>query len=313
MLEYVFAIAAIVLAIVQMYGHRSDAIKHIGAIILSIIYIMIVIFHFGIGIAEASFLLGVAILGTDLVYSYAAHKTYFGIGIVVVVLALAYAMTQNLAIQPFIEAFAVASFVALLLRFGYSQKVQRSDKKLEKRRDIVQILLGVIAIGAFVLIRQYAYVAVFLLVLLGYAVSSFAAHGKSRGFLKSIEREGSIFGAGAVYMAVGTMLILGSIPSYDFAILSLVALLICDAIATIIGVHGRHKLPYNKEKTIEGTVAYFIALSVIGFFFVSYYSIIFAVVLAILESAVQSVDDNIAVPVGSIIIYYLLPFAGSIL
>ena len=303
---YLLPVAALLLVMLQSYRTRLRDSKYYFAIILSILYSVIIYFVTGITIGEYLFLMGVAVIGTNLIYSYASHRVDFSIGIIIALLGFVYWLTLPQTPLPFIELFAVGSLIGILLRFGYVQRVSHEDKKLEKERDIFQIVIGVIALAAFVLLVQYAYIAVFLLVLCGYVVSGLLLNHRATGFLRALERKGSVFGAGALYMAVGTMLILGSIPNRNYVIVSLVALLICDAVATIVGVHGRRKLPYNKGKTVEGTLAYFATLAIIGFPFVSYYSILFAAVLAVLEGAISSVDDNISIPIAAIILYRII-------
>ncbi len=302
---YLLPAIAAVLTALQLYRRPSKPRMYVFSLFLSIIYALVVMFSSELPLAGIIPLMALAIIGTNMIFSYARHRVDFLIGASSALGGIAY-LSMQATTQMAIEAFAVGSFVALVLNFGYYQKVSKENKKLEKQRDLFQILIGVVAILSFVLVQQYAYLAVFALVMTGYIIGGALSLYRPFRFLSSIERVGSVFGAGAIYMAVGTLLILGSIGDYNYILLSLVALLICDAIATIIGVHGRHSLPYNRNKTVEGTLAYFVVLGVVGFTLVSYYGLLFAAVLALLESALETIDDNIAVPIAAIVLYFII-------
>ncbi len=306
MLILLFPVVALLLTMLYAYRSRLKEPRYLYALALSVLYSTVLYLSSGISPGIALFIAGIAVIGVDLIYSYSSHRVDFALGAAFLVISFLYwsALPQNS--MPFIEAFAIGSLLALLLRFGYIQKVNRNDKKLERKRDLFQVLIGVIAIASFLLLPEYAYAIVFLLSFFGYAVSGLLINHKAAGFLRSMERKNSVLGAGAIYMAIGTMLILGSTPNRNFAAVGLIALLLCDAIATIFGIHGKHRLPYNKNKTLEGTVAYFVVLALAGSMFIGYYSLLFATVLALLESVPISVDDNISVPIMAILLYRLI-------
>lgn len=305
-LIYAMPMVAVLLTALQFYRKPKPVSKCILAVSFCAFYAVVVALASGAPLNQSLFIMGAAVIGTNLIYSYSSHKADFLVGIAAIIFGFAYWSAQPLNIMPFMQAVAVGSLLAVILKFGYAQKTNRDDKRLERRRDVFQIGVGAVALLAFLLVPQYSYTIVFLLVLFGYAVSGLMLGSRAAGPLKALERKGTVFGAGAIYMAIGAMLILGSVPNYNYALVGLVALLICDAVATIVGVRGRHRLPYNKEKTMEGTLAYFIVLAVIGFAFISYYALLFAAVLALLESVIQSVDDNIAVPIAAIVLYYII-------
>ncbi len=306
-ISYVLAAIATVFTLLQAYRRPKQPGMYVFSLILSILYGAVVMFSSGIALLAALPLASLAVIAVNMLYSYSNHRYDFLSAVAVAIISMAYLFFQSANMVPFIEAFAVGSLVALVLKFGYYQKSNREDKRLEKRRDAFQLAIGTISILAFVLAKPYAYILVFLFVMIGYTMAgSMLSHKVVTGFLKSMERSGAVFGAGAIYMAVGTLLILGSITDYNYLLLGLVALLICDAVATIVGVHGKNKLPYNRNKTIEGTLAYFVILAVFGYFLASYYGILLAMVLALLESALETIDDNIAIPIATIIFYYLV-------
>ncbi len=304
--SYVLPAFALIITALQAYRRPRQPGAYAFSVVLCLLYAGVVMVSSQETLAAVIPVMSLAVIAANTIFSYSNHRADFLASTGIVIAAMLYLFALGTDLVPFIEAFAVGSLVALVLKYGYYQKANREDKKLEKRRDFFQIIIGMVSILVFVLAKPYAYILVFLFVMIGYTIAGFGTNHRAAGFLKSMERTGSVFGAGAIYMAVGTLLILGSITDYNYLLLALVALLICDAVATIVGVHGRHRLPYNKKKTLEGSLAYFAVLSIVGFMLASYYGIIFAAVLALLEGALDTVDDNIAVPLAAIAMYFIL-------
>ncbi|MHA1266307.1 MAG: diacylglycerol/polyprenol kinase family protein [Candidatus Helarchaeota archaeon] len=111
-----------------------------------------------------------------------------------------------------------------------------------------------------------------------------------------------------------TMWLLGSIAimglfGRDVTLAAIINFAFGDFLSTIIGERfGRHKLPYNKSKSLEGSLAFF-GITFIGVFLAFYWSsfnylliaFISASVGTLIESAIPTnywLDDNFAVPIG---------------
>jgi dolichol kinase len=125
-------------------------------------------------------------------------------------------------------------------------------------------------------------------------------------FEDKFERENARFpGYGAFWYVVGALLLALSLGSIDEIAAAIVALAAGDAAATIFGVRGRHKLPHNPRKTVEGSVAFFV-FTLPACLFVGWIGIEMAAMAAIAESLDTPVDDNILIPVAAILFFAIL-------
>jgi len=89
-------------------------------------------------------------------------------------------------------------------------------------------------------------------------------------------------------------------PSEIAAVIFILA--IGDGASTIIGMKGKHKIPYNKEKTFEGTVAFFL-FSLPAYFFIGEAIIPLAIIAAVVESLPLRLDDNLTVPIACTVFF----------
>ncbi len=196
--------------------------------------------------------------------------------------------------------FGIGSVCGLLYHDSINPKRNVIKKRgVETNRDIVQIALGIIMFAVLFLVRlPYAIYAAFALIIAGYAVNNLFA-GRDTGniyekILATLERSNATYGIGAVYLAVGTMLVIGFVGSRRLMLFGIAALFFADSVATIVGMHfGRRHMPHNKSKTLEGTLAFFTVLVLIGFPLIGAYAVPLAAVLALIESAKISLDDNL--------------------
>ncbi|MGI0134118.1 MAG: hypothetical protein ACREBW_04085 [Candidatus Micrarchaeaceae archaeon] len=190
-------------------------------------------------------------------------------------------------------------------------KMARKRKSTEVNRDLIHILLGIILVAAlFSTGFSQATKIIFGLILLGYIVNNILSTNRLIGVYRKIlplERSNAVYGAGAMHLAAGTALLIGFIPNFNFVMFGIVALFFADPIATIIGLHlGRARLPFNREKTVAGSLAFFAVAAVLGFPFIGLYSISFGIILAIIESLGGPIDDNIRIGVVTVLLYALL-------
>lgn len=117
---------------------------------------------------------------------------------------------------------------------------------------------------------------------------------------------------GFIYFFIGIILTLiifqFNMPVANAAIL---ILLFGDSASTIIGRRwGKIKLPFNQNKTLEGSLAFFIIGLAVSLTQVSLLPALLGVFFATLTEAYSPVDDNIPVPlvsglVMSLVIYLL--------
>lgn len=329
-LPYIFLIAALAVAVLQHRRNRElkldEKIRYYAGIAILLFYSLLLWYLEGFPLSEFIFIFAVALLSFNLIYEYVKHKLDFLLSFVITATASILAALY-IGILPLIQVFAIGSLIGAMMRWGYVHVQDKSDKRLERRRDIFQIVIGAIVIAVMLLFTSTdAYYIVFALILAGYFIGNIMTSNRYHSkFLESFERKGTVFGVGAVYMAIGALLIFGllgsrsaltlsvpyingmlQVPLYNFIIVMLEALLICDALATIVGIRGKRRFPLNKSKSWEGFAAYAVSLALLGFPFIGFYSVLFGVVLALVESMSDRIDDNIAIPVAAIILLYII-------
>lgn len=102
-----------------------------------------------------------------------------------------------------------------------------------------------------------------------------------------------------------TLLLFGT----SYAVIALVTLSVGDAFSTVTGKRfGKNKLPYNKDKSLQGTLAFFItsfaALQAFFMFFPQYalfnqlYVAFLAAFFGALIETIPTIDDNVTIPLG---------------
>ncbi|MBN1235262.1 MAG: hypothetical protein JW999_04335 [Methanotrichaceae archaeon] len=124
-------------------------------------------------------------------------------------------------------------------------------------------------------------------------------------FEEKFERENVRFpGYGAFWFVVGTLLLALSLSRIDEIAAAIVVLAAGDSAATIFGIPGRHPLPYNPIKTVEGSIAFFV-FSLPGCLFVGWMGIALAALSALAESLATPLDDNLLIPLTAILFFIL--------
>lgn len=119
-----------------------------------------------------------------------------------------------------------------------------------------------------------------------------------------------------LYFAAGVtlpLLIFGTLLQLPhIAAASIIAFLIGDAFSTIGGIFlGRHHYPFNRKKTIEGTLIGFTSAFFVLILIVSPISALLTVIIAaVIELLPLRLDDNLAVPIITATILTILQFLG---
>lgn len=119
------------------------------------------------------------------------------------------------------------------------------------------------------------------------------------------ERPGVTPGYGAMTIAAGVLAILTLIPSEPQIHASLIILGFGDAASTLVGTRSKLELPYNKRKTIGGTLAFFIAC-LPAFYFAGSTALLVAGLAALAEGADTKMDDNLLIPLVCVVAFRLL-------
>ncbi len=219
------------------------------------------------------------------------------------------------------STYSSTSFVAevallgLLASIDFERQVANNDNRgnvvIETKRDVLQFFFGIVLLGAFYFVPlQSAKMFTLLLLILGYVIVDFALMHKDGAlyrFVHSMERRGTLLGEGAIMLGIGTLAVIAVLGSAVQIMIALSALFLGDSIATMIGINLKGpKLPYNTRKSIFGSLAYFIVVSLVAYQLVGGVGIVFGAVAAVAESMRTPIDDNLFV---AIILVFLLLLA----
>ena len=211
------------------------------------------------------------------------------------------------------EAIAIAGLgyaIAEAIIFTQKRAVNREDEGTRKAVHIISNLsacaliwvLGIQTMSFFVLVGTYAGI-----LLMHLSMSRIKIPGVEQ-WIKNVGREGENPGEGALYNALGILFAIGLLRNDVSAAIAVIFILaLGDGLATYIGTnYGRHKLPWNRNKTIEGTIG-FTAGAMCALLVMPIPATILVVLLAaFIESLPIKVNDNIALPVISSLLYYFI-------
>lgn len=127
-------------------------------------------------------------------------------------------------------------------------------------------------------------------------------------WLKNVGRDGEIPGEGAMYNALGVLFVLGLLRNEPVeAITAILILALGDGLATYFGTtYGRHHLPWNRKKTIEGSIG-FVAGAMLTLLILPLPVTVLVIVLAmVIESLPLKLNDNITLPAVTSLIFYFI-------
>jgi dolichol kinase len=122
--------------------------------------------------------------------------------------------------------------------------------------------------------------------------------------IDNFEREGvRIPGFGSAWYAFGILMASVAISGPPLLAAAICVLAFGDSLSTIFGQGGKHRIPYNPHKTLEGSAAFFLG-SLPACLFIGPAAIPLAIVCAIVESLPLPLDDNITIPAAAILFFY---------
>ena len=185
------------------------------------------------------------------------------------------------------------------------------NRRVEIERDLVHLCMGVILMAIFYFEPEpIAVTALIMLVIGGIAAISLAEiyrGGKISSIVYKFERNGASLGHGAMWLALGALVAVAFLKNY-YIIAVFSALFIGDPAATISGLYlGGPRLPYNHDKSVSGTIAFFAVTALVSYYFIGWYAIVVGIVAALVESLKLKIDDNFTVSAALVI---LLTFFG---
>jgi dolichol kinase len=124
---------------------------------------------------------------------------------------------------------------------------------------------------------------------------------KFERFIRDYERHHETHGIplrGAITFFVGALITIALFPE-GFAVAAIAVLAIGDSVSTLIGTEfGKHKLFFNRKKSWEGSLAFFIVSLLILMFFVDpLKALIYSLIVTGVEG-LPKIDDNLTIPIA---------------
>ena len=183
--------------------------------------------------------------------------------------------------------------------------------KTEIERQIMHFLVGLATIAVlFAFGRPFTAGAIFFVLLAGLLMINMRIQ-KVRipfveWFVERFERKEVLFsGFGSACYAAGALIPIIFLTELDQIAACILILAIGDGVSTLVGKKGRRKLPYNRSKTLEGTLAFFIG-SLPSVLFIGITGVPLAAIAAVVESLDFRIDDNLTVPIACTVFFMVI-------
>lgn len=127
-------------------------------------------------------------------------------------------------------------------------------------------------------------------------------------WIRNVGREGETPGEGALYNALGILFAISLLRDHPMAAISVILILaLGDGLATFAGTrYGRHRLPWNRSKSLEGTAGFALGASFSWLAMPVPETAMIVILAAIIESLPLRVNDNIVLPAAVSLLYYLV-------
>lgn len=174
----------------------------------------------------------------------------------------------------------------------------------EDKRQIFHIFVGLMLIVVISYLgRGMAMGMVFFTIIIGLLIMNSRLLGKKNiltrvvaWFEKNFERTNApLPGWGSACYATGSLIAISILVDQNRIMAIIVLLAFGDGLSTLIGRRGKIRLLYNKEKTLEGAIAFVIA-SIPAYFFIGPLAIPLIILGAIVET-LPIIDDNLMIPI----------------
>ena len=190
-------------------------------------------------------------------------------------------------------------------------------KRKEIYRQTVHILYGLLIAGlVFYLERIEASILLLVILVIGFLLSQINKSKKNIPVITDLlclcEREYHLLvspGLGPLQSTIGSLFV---VVLFDtrIAFISVLTLTFGDSLSALTGFYfGRHLLPWSGHKTVEGTMACFLASFLVCVLFVPYaIAVILGLTAALIESLAVRFDDNVLIPLAVGCVLWLLGF-----
>lgn len=250
------------------------------------------------------------IIFSAIISSYGTWECYLFILAGIFYAAFAYPAGISTFLQSMFIGMLSGSYIAK------QEKTIKQKKDPELRRNVAQILAGIAFIAIFYAFNlQAAALFPIVLIIAGSILGNYASTEKKNllsKYLYGFERNGVAFGSGARWLAIGILVAI-SFLSRNLIISVFSAIFIGDSFSTLVGISIKGpKLPYNKRKSVIGTLAYFVCVLLISFPLIGFAALYAAAFAALFESQPLHIDDNFDVAVTMVLFFILLFHLGII-
>lgn len=218
-------------------------------------------------------------------------------------------------------AAGIGMAISLFMSEDLRKMVNTNDSErggnpiVEKRRDVAQIISGILFILIFpLLIPLYTYdgmVGVALISMITLTIVSLTGKNVISRLILSLERKNVPVGIGSLWYISGILILMGMNLSTSVILLGIFAMAIGDSLATIVGVSIKTmKLPYSRKKSIGGLASMLIPTAIFGYILLGIYGSLIGIIASIVESfSGNPVDDNFSIPMGTSLMALLLGLA----
>lgn len=220
----------------------------------------------------------------------------------------------------------IASFVISMFSYGLMYNILKKSKKskppstykFEIKRQALHIFIGLFIILILFLstkiwlIHGTIYVEFFIFIGLQIfllMINDFILNKEKsifNIFFKMFERFNRTPGYGAFWYGLGILFCFIFLTNYKYIVVVIIALSIGDACSTLIGRKGKIINPLNRNKTVEGSLAFFTSTVIFSFPFIGLLSIPFSLITALFEALPLKIDDNFVIPVVGVIFFLLI-------
>ncbi|MFH1521125.1 MAG: hypothetical protein ABID61_05760 [Candidatus Micrarchaeota archaeon] len=174
----------------------------------------------------------------------------------------------------------------------------------ENKRQLFHILIGLVVMMVISYLgRGMAMGMVFFTIIIGLAIMNTRLLGKRNSLMKVVawfennfERNGApLPGWGSACYATGILIAITILVDQNEIMAIIMLLALGDGFSTLIGRHGKIRLPHNNKKTLEGSIAFVIA-AMPAYFFIGPLAIPLVILGAIIET-LPLIDDNLMIPI----------------
>jgi dolichol kinase len=180
----------------------------------------------------------------------------------------------------------------------------------ETGRQLFHLIVGLVALGMLLYFgRSFTAAAVFIVLVIGMLLMNLRLLNFNiplvTWFEKNFERENArLPGWGSACYAAGNLMLLTFLTDTHEIAACMIVLALGDSVSTIIGRFGKVKIPYNRSKTMEGSLAFFIA-ALSAYLFIGPLAILLAALATIVES-IPGLEDNLTIPIACIALMLIL-------